>query len=116
MLYARQVESPRPVRHTSWLGQTIPWEGSASGTALAGDVGPDRTVIRVAAVEDGTTAVAAPVRGPDGSVVAAAERRRPELRMGSEILPRVSDLVRSHADALEAALRAAPRPSDPEPS
>ena len=106
VLYARQVESPRPVRHTSWLGQTLPRHASAPGAAMDGDVGAHGTAIRVAVAEDDTTAVAAPVRGPDGSVAAVLNVVGPTFRMGSDILPRISELVLDHARSLEAALRA----------
>ena len=60
-IYIAIVEGTRSVRHTSWVGRSIPLEGSASGQVLTGGQ-PDRgfAIVR-SGVEDDITAVAAPI-------------------------------------------------------
>jgi DNA-binding IclR family transcriptional regulator len=50
--------------------------------------------------EVGLSAVAAPVRGPDGDVIASLSVSGPSFRMGSEDFPRLTRRVRSGADEL----------------
>ncbi len=50
--------------------------------------------------EVGLSAVAAPVRGPDGDVIASLSVSGPSFRMGSEDFSRLSRRVRSGADEL----------------
>jgi urocanate hydratase len=116
VLYARQVESPRPVRHTSWLVQTLPRHTSAPGAALEGRVGTQGVATKESVAEDDTTAVAAPVHGPDGRIVAALNVVGPTFRLGPDRLPRVRELVLAAARSLEGALGAFPTHDRTEPT
>ena len=65
-LYVGMVEGTYSVRHTSWVGRTVPLEGSAVGAALRGAVSKLGYVARRSVVEPDVTAIAAPVRHPGG--------------------------------------------------
>jgi DNA-binding IclR family transcriptional regulator len=77
-LYLAQVQSPHAIRYASWRGRRVPGDVSALGLALQGEAAP---VVRRDAVEAGVTAVAAPVRGPAGAIVAALSVTGPTFRL-----------------------------------
>lgn len=79
-IYIAIVEGTRSVRHASWVGRSIPLEGSAAGQVLTGGQ-PDRgfAVVR-SGVEDDVTAVAAPVV-MGGRTVAALSIVSPSYRL-----------------------------------
>jgi IclR family acetate operon transcriptional repressor len=60
-IYVAIVEGTHSVRHTSWVGRSIPLAGSAAGQVLNGQQ-PERgfAIVR-SGVEDDVTAVAAPI-------------------------------------------------------
>lgn len=60
-IYIAIVEGTHSIRHSSWVGRSIPLEGTASGQVLKGEQ-PSRGfgVVR-SGVEDDVTAIAAPV-------------------------------------------------------
>ncbi|WOH18434.1 IclR family transcriptional regulator [Paenarthrobacter sp. GOM3] len=60
-IYIAIVEGTHSIRHSSWVGRSIPLEGTASGQVLKGEQ-PERgfAVVR-SGVEDDVTAIAAPV-------------------------------------------------------
>jgi len=60
-LYIAIVEGTHSIRHTSWVGRTIPLDGSAAGAVLAGATTADGYVVVTQGVEDDVTAIAAPV-------------------------------------------------------
>ncbi len=96
--YAAMAPSRHAVRHTSWLGQHVPRRATAVGAALAGRVDADGAVVRHDAVEEGVTAVAAPVRGADGRVVAVVSVVGPSYRLhGRNLEPVRGQVVRSAA-------------------
>ena len=78
--YVAMHEGSHTVRHVSWLGHVVPRRSTAVGAALAGRVDDDGVAMRVAAVEDGTTAVSAPVRDATGTVIAALSVVGPSYR------------------------------------
>ena len=65
-LYVGMVEGTYSVRHTSWVGRTVPLAGSAVGAALRGAVPRLGYVARRSGVEPDVTAIAAPIRRPGG--------------------------------------------------
>ena len=69
--YVAIEESRHAVRHVSWLGRTLDTRRTAVGAALRNRVDKDGAVLRHDAVEDGVTAISAPVR-PAGRIVLAA--------------------------------------------
>ncbi|QSZ50533.1 IclR family transcriptional regulator [Arthrobacter sp. D5-1] len=60
-IYIAIVEGTRSVRHTSWVGRSIPLEGSAAGKVLTGGQNGRGYAIVRSGVEDDITAVAAPI-------------------------------------------------------
>jgi urocanate hydratase len=78
--YVRQLPTRHPVRHASWVGRAQPLVGTANGAALRGEVGPAGFVATRKTIEPDVSAVAAPVRGPGGEVVAAISVTAPSYR------------------------------------
>jgi DNA-binding IclR family transcriptional regulator len=103
-IYLRQVVSPRSVHHASWLGRMLPPKKNAIGAALLGKVGPAGYVARRDTLEPGVTAVAAPVHGADGAIVAAFSVTGPSYRIGEKEVERFGTLVRDEAARASRAL------------
>ncbi|GAB3193702.1 IclR family transcriptional regulator [Nesterenkonia suensis] len=111
-IYLAMEEGTHSVRHTSWVGRTVPLEGTAAGAALRGDApaeGPDAGYVVVEdAVESDVTAIAAPVRvdtsSDDGAIVAALSIVAPSYRMTAQ---RAADYGRLVAQEAHGILRAA---------
>jgi DNA-binding IclR family transcriptional regulator len=76
---------------------------SALGLALRGAAAP---VVRRDAVEPGVTAVAAPVRGPAGDIVAALSVTGPTYRLDAAAVAAAAAAVEPAAAALSHALGA----------
>lgn len=92
-VYLRQVLSPQSVRHQSWLGRPFPLERTAAGPALLGRVAADgRCATRVTREPD-VSAVAAPVHGTEGGIVAALSVTGPSYRIDDATLERLGDAV-----------------------
>ena len=66
-LYVAMIEGTHSIRHSSWVGRTVPLEGSAVGAVLLGRVPAAGYVILRSGVERDVTAVAAPIRAPGGA-------------------------------------------------
>jgi DNA-binding IclR family transcriptional regulator len=96
-LYLAQAQSPHAIRYASWRGRRVPGDVSALGLALRGEPGP---VTRRDAVEAGVTAVAAPVRGPSGGIVAALSVSGPTFRLDDAAAAAAGDAVARAAAAL----------------
>jgi DNA-binding IclR family transcriptional regulator len=93
-VYSAMAPGTHAIRHVSWLGQQVPRRGTAVGAALAGTVEADGTSVRVDAVEQGVTAVSAPVYGSGGRIVAAVSVVGPSFRLQGPHLAAVrSELV-----------------------
>lgn len=105
-LYLRQVRSPRLVQTASWTGRTIPMRGTAMGAALRGRVNEHGYATSTASVEPDVTAVAAPVRGPDGDVVAALSVIAPTYRTSDADVHDIGIALVAHAGELSQALGA----------
>jgi DNA-binding IclR family transcriptional regulator len=99
--YTAMHQGSHTVRHVSWLGHEITRRGTALGAALAGRVDAETGVAeRVNAVEDGTTAVSAPVRDASGAIVAALSVVGPSYRFTGDVLETARVAVRREAAAL----------------
>ena len=107
-LYLAQVQSPHAIRYASWRGRRVPGAVSALGLALQGSRPP---VVRRDAVEPGVTAVAAPVHGASGAVVAALSVTGPSFRLDdAAVAPAAVALARERP---RSRAPSAPRPSVP---
>jgi IclR family acetate operon transcriptional repressor len=102
-LYLAQVQSPHAIRYASWRGRRIPGDVSALGLALHGEPVP---VIRRDAVEAGVTAVAAPVRGASGAIVAALSVSGPTFRLDDAAAAAAAAALEREAHALSEQLGA----------
>ncbi|WP_165494883.1 IclR family transcriptional regulator [Actinomadura roseirufa] len=100
VLYARLAESDKSIRHSGWLGKTVPLRGTAIGTALSDRCGDQGYVVASHTLEDGVTAIAATVRWPDGSVAAAVSVVGPTFRISDAQVHTIGKLVASRAHAL----------------
>lgn len=95
-LYIAIVEGTHSVRHASWVGRSIPLEGSASGKVLSGAQLERGYAIVQSGVENDVTAIAAPVL-MGGRTVAALSIIVPTYRLDELGARRIgSDLV-AHA-------------------
>jgi len=98
-LYLAITEGTHSVRHASWVGRTIPLDGSAAGAALTGRT-PDAGYITVErGVESDVTAIAAPVRS-GARVVAALSLVIPSYRMTDDLVVRYGELLVAATDRL----------------
>lgn len=64
-IYIAVREGTHSVRHTSWVGRSIPLKGTAAGRVLAGHTPADGYVIVRNGIEPDVTAIAAPVMSGD---------------------------------------------------
>jgi len=79
-LYIAMVAGRQAVQLKSWVGQTVPLQGSAIGRVLTGGLGADeRYAIVASGVERDVTAIAAPVQS--GEVIAALSMVVPSYRL-----------------------------------
>jgi IclR family acetate operon transcriptional repressor len=98
-VYLAMREGTHSVRHASWVGRSIPLEGTAVGAVLAGDAGPDGFVVVRNGIEADVTAIAAPV-SPGGRVIAAISVVVPSYRITAAEARRLGRLVATEATAL----------------
>ncbi|MSQ63411.1 MAG: IclR family transcriptional regulator [Betaproteobacteria bacterium] len=96
-IYLRQVLSPRTIHHAAWLGRILPIRKTAAGAALAGEVNAEGYVARRDTLDQGVTAIAAPVHGPGDQVIAAFSITGPSFRIGERDLARFGLLVAKEA-------------------
>ena len=108
VVYTAAQPGRHAIRHVSWLGQRVARRGTAVGAAVAGRVDTDGVAVRCDAVEDGITAVSAPVHAPDGQVLGALSIVGPSFRLREAILDTAREAVAAEAAALS---RAAGGPS-----
>jgi IclR family acetate operon transcriptional repressor len=105
-LYIAQIQSPHAIRYASWRGRRVPGRVSALGLALHGHTDQEGLVVRRDTVEAGVTAVAAPVRGPSGNIVAALSVTGPSFRLDEAAAAAAGAAVLREAAALSAQLGA----------
>jgi DNA-binding IclR family transcriptional regulator len=102
-LYIAMVEGTHSIRHASWVGRTIPLEGSAAGAVLLDRV-PERGYVTLrSGVERDVTAIAAPLRRP-GGVVGALSIVGPDYRLDEATAERYGHLLSTQAGAVARSL------------
>jgi DNA-binding IclR family transcriptional regulator len=84
VIYVRQSLSPKSIRHSAWVGRTVPMQGTAIGAAISGKVGELGYIATRQTLEPDVTAVAAPIRGPDGEIIAAINLTGPTYRINDD--------------------------------
>jgi DNA-binding IclR family transcriptional regulator len=100
IVYVRQSLSPKSIRHAVWLGRTVPVQGTAIGAAITGHVGAQGFAATRRTLETDVTAIAAPVYGPDGSIIAAINVTGPTYRIKDDDIERFGLAVVAEADAI----------------
>lgn len=101
-LYIRHVPTRHTVRHDNWIGRTIPLQGTAMGAALQGEVNEAGYALRSTTLEEDVTAIAAPVRGPDGMIVAAISITVPSYRVNEGFIAHAGTLLVREARSMSA--------------
>jgi len=106
VLYLRQVASRHSVRHDNWIGRSVPVEGTAIGDAITGRVNAEGFSLKHTTIEPDVTAVAAPVFGADGQIIAALSVTSPSYRIDEAFISRVGELLVREARDLSSHLGA----------
>ncbi|WP_197435786.1 IclR family transcriptional regulator [Agrobacterium vitis] len=106
VLYLRQVASRHSVRHDNWIGRSVPLEGTAIGDAVSGRVNAEGFSIKHATLEPDVTAVAAPVYGADGQIIAALSITSPSYRVDDTFIARAGEWLVKEARDLSSHLGA----------
>ncbi|MDH6196300.1 IclR family acetate operon transcriptional repressor [Mycobacterium frederiksbergense] len=109
-IYIGIVQGTHSVRHSSWVGRTIPLDISAAGRALRGDVGTGGYVVVERGVEPDVTAVACPVHS-EARIVAALSFVVPSYRLTESGANRFGELLVSAAAELSAQLSRSSKPA-----
>ncbi len=104
-LYVAQSEGTHAVRHTSWIGRSIPLSGLAVGRVLAGDVPVEGYVAERDRLEPDVTAIVAPISYP-GGVVGALSVLGPTYRIDDQTMNRYGEIVAAEGSRLSAHLGA----------
>lgn len=104
-LYLAITEGTHSVRHTSWVGRSIPLDGSAAGAALTGQTPAEGFITVERGVESDVTAIAAPVRS-GARTVAALSLVVPSYRMTDELLLVHGELLAAATERLSRGLSA----------
>jgi len=81
VLYIDNRPSSHSLRAHSWLGRTVPQEGTAIGAAIQGRVNDFGWVIARTTLEPGVTALAAPIFDQNAAVVGAINITGPSERV-----------------------------------
>ncbi|WP_345314839.1 IclR family transcriptional regulator, partial [Garicola koreensis] len=82
-IYISIVEGTFSVRHTNWVGRTVPLQGSAAGVVLRGEAPEAGYVVLENTVESDVTAISAPISA-SGRVVAAMSTLVPTYRLDEQ--------------------------------
>lgn len=84
IVYVRHSVSLKSIRHSAWLGRSVPREGTAIGAAISGLVGPEGFAATRQTIEPDVTAISAPVRDSDQVIVAALSVVGPTFRISDD--------------------------------
>lgn len=103
-IYAGMVEGTHSIRHTSWVGRSVPMAGIAVGEALRDHVPAEGYVAERDASEPDVTAIAAPVRRAGGAVAGALSLVGPTYRIDDATLRMFGQTVAREAAELGRAL------------
>jgi urocanate hydratase len=108
-IYLNIVEGTHSVRHTSWVGRTVPMDASAVGHALRGEVPAAGYVVVERGVEADVTAIACPVRS-QARIVAALSLVVPSYRLTAPTTERYGHMLASAAEEVSARLSRSTKP------
>ena len=112
-LYIGIVEGTHSVRHTSWVGRTVPLGKSAAGRALRGEVPGDGYVVVEHGVETDVTAIACPVFS-EARIVAALSLVVPSYRLTASEAVQYGRMLASATAGVSAQLSRSPKSNRPE--
>jgi IclR family acetate operon transcriptional repressor len=102
-VYVAVAEGTRPVRHTSWVGRSVPTAGLAVGAVLDGRTPPCGYVAQRDRAEPDVTAVVAPVTWR-GGVAGAISLLGPTYRISDETMEEFGRIVGTEARLVSAQL------------
>ena len=100
VVYVRQSLSAKSIRHSAWLGRTVPVKGTAIGAAITGNVGTSGFAATRQTLEPDVTAIAAPIYASGGSIVAAINLTGPTYRIKDDDVRRFGLAVVEAAQAI----------------
>lgn len=95
-VYLAMVEGTHAVRHTSWVGRSVPLTGLAVGVALAGRTPAEGYVAQRDPHEPDVTAVVAPVTWP-GGIAGAMSLLGPTYRITDDAMAGFGRIVAAEA-------------------
>ena len=104
-VYIAIVEGSHSVRHTNWVGRSIPLEGSAAGLVLRGATPDAGYVVVERGIEPDVTALAAPITA-SGRSVAVLSILVPSYRMTTQSAQQCGPLLAAASRRLSAGLSA----------
>jgi DNA-binding IclR family transcriptional regulator len=108
-----QEDSRHFVGGTNWVGRRVPYETTANGKVLrafrmrtpeTSDIRNRGYAVAVDELERGLSALAAPIFGPDGDVVAALSISGPTIRLTRERIAELAPALMEQARAVSALL------------
>jgi DNA-binding IclR family transcriptional regulator len=112
----RQVLGQQAIRHASRVGRALPLDRTAIVAALTGHVNGTGYAAKREAFERDVTAVAAPVYGLDGAILAAFRVSCPSYRIAEVDLKRLGEFVATEARSASAELCGAVEGAQPRAS
>lgn len=104
-LYVAQAEGTHAIRHTSWVGRSVPMEGLAVGRVLCGDVPVEGYVAERDLLEPDVTAIVAPISYP-GGIIGALSVLGPTYRIDDAAMHRYGATVAAESARISARLGA----------
>lgn len=108
VLYIDQVSSHRLVQVASWVGRTVPVDGTAIGAAIQGQVYPAGYTSTRHTIDPDVSSVAAPIFDQRGAIIGAINIIGPTYRISDEQLEHMGMLVAEHTRQISARLGASP--------
>ncbi|PPG39317.1 IclR family transcriptional regulator [Pseudoclavibacter sp. RFBA6] len=107
-LYIAIHEGTHSVRHTNWVGRTIPLDGSASGRVLRGETPSIGYVTVERGIEQDVTAIAAPIEFQQ-RVLGSLSLLVPSYRVTKTKAARYGELLTDAAASIERSLGTPPQ-------
>lgn len=102
-IYISIVEGTFSVRHTNWVGRTVPLKSSAAGAVLRGETPQIGYVVLENTVENDVTAICAPI-ATGGRTVAAMSTLVPTYRLDEQKRAKCGQALVTAAGAVSEAL------------
>lgn len=106
VLYIDQVSSHRLVQIASWVGRTVPVDGTAIGAAIQGHVCSAGYTATRHTIDPDVSSVAAPVFGQSGEIIGAINVIGPTYRISDGQLEHMGILVVEHTRQISVKLGA----------